>query len=106
MSGELTDFTSVIIEEVDRLHNLVDRLVGALAPGGFLVVKDFFAEGSGMQPEGAVVFGMVMLMFTQGGRTYTLGEMQDMMALAGLHPAEIVHAPDQGYELVVGRRLA
>jgi len=101
-------FLSNIVHGLDEESNqaLVDRLVGALAPGGFLVVKDFFAEGSGMQPEGAVVFGMVMLMFTQGGRTYTLGEMQDMMALAGLHPAEIVHAPDQGYELVVGRRLA
>jgi len=27
--GELTDYTNVIIEEADRLHKLVDRLVGA-----------------------------------------------------------------------------
>ncbi len=27
-SGELTDYTNVIIEEVDRLRNLVDRMVG------------------------------------------------------------------------------
>ncbi len=29
---ELTDFTNVIIEEADRLHNLVDRLVGSRKP--------------------------------------------------------------------------
>lgn len=27
--GDLTDYTNVIIEEADRLHNLVDRLVGS-----------------------------------------------------------------------------
>ncbi len=31
-AGELTDYTSVIIEEADRLHNLVDRLVGTRKP--------------------------------------------------------------------------
>ncbi len=29
---ELTDYTNVIIEEADRLHNLVDRLVGSRKP--------------------------------------------------------------------------
>ncbi|GIT22810.1 MAG: hypothetical protein CM1200mP40_24920 [Gammaproteobacteria bacterium] len=31
-SGELTDYTNVIIEEVDRLRNLVGRLVGSRKP--------------------------------------------------------------------------
>lgn len=31
-SSELTDYTNVIIEEADRLHNLVDRLVGSRKP--------------------------------------------------------------------------
>lgn len=30
--NELTDYTNVIIEEADRLHNLVDRLVGSKKP--------------------------------------------------------------------------
>lgn len=30
--GELTDYTNVIIEEADRLHKLVDRLVGTRKP--------------------------------------------------------------------------
>jgi SAM-dependent methyltransferase len=100
-------FLSNIVHGLDEVANqaLIERLADALAPGGRLVVKDFFAEGSGLQPEGAVVFGMVMLMFTQGGRTYTVGEMQDMLALAGLSPAEVVQVTDQGYDLVVGRRL-
>jgi two-component system, NtrC family, nitrogen regulation sensor histidine kinase GlnL len=31
-TGELIDYTNVIIEEADRLHNLVDRLVGSRKP--------------------------------------------------------------------------
>jgi len=31
-TGELTDYTNVIIEEADRLHNLVDRMVGSRKP--------------------------------------------------------------------------
>lgn len=31
-SNELSDYTNVIIEEADRLHNLVDRLVGSRKP--------------------------------------------------------------------------
>ncbi|MDD9891546.1 MAG: nitrogen regulation protein NR(II) [Gammaproteobacteria bacterium] len=31
-AGELTDYTNVIIEEADRLHNLVDRMVGSRKP--------------------------------------------------------------------------
>ncbi|NKB33379.1 MAG: PAS domain-containing sensor histidine kinase [Pseudomonadales bacterium] len=31
-SGELNDYTNVIIEEADRLHNLVDRMVGSRKP--------------------------------------------------------------------------
>jgi hypothetical protein len=31
--------------------------------------------------------------------------MQDMLALAGLAPEEVVEAPELGYELVVGRKL-
>lgn len=34
-NGELTDYTSVIIEEADRLHKLVDRLVGSRKPMEF-----------------------------------------------------------------------
>lgn len=30
--GELTDYTRVIIEEADRLHNLVDRMMGSRKP--------------------------------------------------------------------------
>lgn len=35
--GEYTDYTNIIIEEADRLHNLVDRLVGSRKP---LDIKD------------------------------------------------------------------
>lgn len=36
---ELKDYTNVIIEEADRLHNLVDRLVGARKPPEFRAVN-------------------------------------------------------------------
>ncbi|MEC7240959.1 MAG: class I SAM-dependent methyltransferase [Myxococcota bacterium] len=91
-------------EEANRA--LLDRLVEVLAPNGRVVVKDFFAQGGGMHPEGAVMFGLVMLMYTTQGRTYTIGEMQDMLTVSGLIPEEVVEAPQLGYELVVGRKPA
>ena len=84
---------------------LLKRLVAALAPNGRIVVKDFFAQGSGFQPEGAVLFGLVMLMYTKEGRTYTIAEMQDLLARSGLAPEQVVEASELGYELVVGRKL-
>ena len=90
----------------DEIADLLNRIGDVLAPGGRVVVKDFFAQGNGLQPEGAVMFGMVMLMFTKSGRTYTVAEMQDMLALAGLAPDGVVESPELGYELIVGRRLA
>ena len=32
VAGELTDYTTVIIEEADRLHNLVDRMINSRKP--------------------------------------------------------------------------
>ena len=99
---------SNIVHGLDATANqaLIERLADHLEPGGRLVIKDMFSEGNGLQPEHGVLFAMMMLMFTQGGRTYSVGEMQDMIALSGLSPAEVVDVPDQGFSLVVGKRLA
>ena len=83
----------------------MNRLVEVLAPDGRVVVKDFFAQGSGIRPESRD-FGLVMLMYTTEGRTYTVAEMQDMFTLSGLIPETIVEAPQLGYELVVAWKLA
>ena len=88
------------------IRELLCRVVDVLEPDGRVVVKDYFSQGSGLHPEGAVMFGLVMLMFTKEGRTYTVGEMRDMLAQAGLVPEEVVESVGLGYELIVGRRLA
>lgn len=90
----------------EEIRGLLKRIVGVLAPNGRIVIKDFFAQGNGLQPERAVIFGLVMLMYTRDGRTYTVAEMQDMLALEGMAPEEVVEATELGYELVVGRKLA
>jgi ubiquinone/menaquinone biosynthesis C-methylase UbiE len=101
-------FLSNIVHGLDEdtILALLKRLVLELKPGGRVVVKDFHTDSSTHQPETAVMFGMVMLMFTKGGRTYSIGEMQDLLALAGLSPNDPVVATDLGYELLSGSLLA
>ena len=82
---------------------LLKRLVAALAPNGRIVVG-FSAQGR-VSARGRCAVWLVMLMYTKEGRTYTIAEMQDLLALSGLAPEQVVEASELGYELVVGRKL-
>ena len=75
-------------------------LARSLNPGGFLVLKDMYLDPRGSDPENAVFFGLTMLMYTREGQTYTVEEMGDFAAQAGLKLDATVHVPDTGYSLL------
>jgi SAM-dependent methyltransferase len=75
-------------------------LARSLNPGGFLVLKDMYLDPRGSDPENAVFFGMTMLMYTREGQTYTVDEMAQFAAQAGLKLDATVHVPDMGYSLL------
>lgn len=63
---------------------LLEKAAQALVPGGRLLVKDFFLDEDRTGPAFAAQFSVNMLVATRGGRSYTRGEMDRMLANAGL----------------------
>jgi len=55
----------------------------ALAPGGTLIVKDFFLEDDRITPNTAALFSVNMLVGTEQGRSYTLSETREMLTEMG-----------------------
>jgi cyclopropane fatty-acyl-phospholipid synthase-like methyltransferase len=84
------DFDIVYISNIihmlspDQTLELLIKATGALAPGGRVLVKDFFLEDSRTGPPFAAQFSVNMLVVTRGGRSYTRGEMDRMFSEAGL----------------------
>lgn len=68
----------------DENRALVARLAAALRPGGFLVVKDMLIDDAGEGPENAALFGLTMLLYTDGGRSYRFDELAGFCRAAGL----------------------
>jgi len=67
----------------DRVRGILSVCRRALAPGGRLVLHDFFLDAEHTRPRRAAVFALHMLVVSRGGRTYSYDEMEEMLAAAG-----------------------
>lgn len=83
-----SNFVHIYPPETNR--RLVRRAAAALAPGGRLVVKDFFLDPDRTTPTGAALFAVNMLVATEGGDAYTVAEVHGWFREAGLEPEETV----------------
>jgi hypothetical protein len=63
---------------------LLTRAAGVLAPGGLLLVKDFFLEDDRTRPAFGARFAINMLVGTAGGKSYTWTETESLLAAIGL----------------------
>jgi hypothetical protein len=52
---------------------LIEKSKRALAPGGTIIIKEFFLEDDRIHPEHAALFSVNMLVGTEHGKSYTLG---------------------------------
>jgi len=84
------------------LAHLHPRLREVIRPGGLLVWKDMFLDDTAIGPESAAVFGIMMLMYTEGGRSYSVQEMERILASAGFESLQHVLVADQRFSLVIG----
>jgi SAM-dependent methyltransferase len=76
---------------------LVRKCCDALAPGGLLVIKDFFVADDYSGSPLALVFALNMLVNTQEGDTYTVKEVGEWTRSAGFKPGRLAHAtPENG----------
>ena len=68
---------------------LLDRLHGALAPGGTLAVLDLFARPAGRRPGGEAFLGLFFHL-TSGGDVLSEAELRRLFAAAGFTPPRAV----------------
>ncbi len=61
---------------------IFDKTYRALAPGGMMIVKDFFLEESRTAPAHGAFFSINMLVATENGRSYTWDETEAMLRQA------------------------
>ncbi len=87
----------------DETRALLRRAVEVLAPGGLLVIKDFYLDPSRTRPAFGARFAVNMLVGTEGGKSYTWQETTDLCTELGLGDVRRLDvAMNSG--LVVGRR--
>jgi SAM-dependent methyltransferase len=60
------------------------RAVAALEPGGMLMVQEFILDNDMAGPLFPALFSLNMLLGTPQGRSYSQGELEDMMTAAGV----------------------
>ncbi len=85
----------------EKNQRLIRRVAEVLAPGGMVVLKDMFLDEFGLWPPGAVHFGLLMLMYTDEGDSYSLTEANAWFEQAGLTPMDPVVF--EGFSLMAAR---
>jgi predicted O-methyltransferase YrrM len=75
-------------ERPDDCRRLIDRAAGALAPGGLMVIHDFFLNAAMDGPLFPSLFALNMLLGTDGGQAYSFEQVQAMLTAAGLRHIE------------------
>ena len=84
-------------------RKLIGRLAQALDPGGRLMVRDRFLQENEVEPRGAVLFSLHMLVSNFRGQCYKVSEVRSWMAAAGLEPGRYRKIGEHT-ELVMGTR--
>jgi predicted O-methyltransferase YrrM len=81
---DLVLFSAIIhINSPEQNLELLRRAAGSLNPGGRLVISDFFLDEDRTSPQGAALFAINMLVNTEAGDTYTVGEVERWLTLSG-----------------------
>lgn len=73
---------------------MLDKAAAALKPGGQVLVQEFVVQVPGHPFAG--LFGLNMLVNTEEGQAYSLEELTDMLARAGLERIEYLGATKEG----------
>lgn len=80
-----TAFLSHILHGLseDDCRRLLEKIFKGLAPGGLLIIQDFFLEKDLARPEFAALFSLNMLLHANGGRSYSAEEVTEWLKKAG-----------------------
>ena len=68
----------------DACLRLIRKAVGALEPGGLIIVHEFILDDTLDGPVFPALFSLNMLLGTESGRAYSEAEIRSMLAAAGV----------------------
>jgi predicted O-methyltransferase YrrM len=71
-------------EGPENCQRIIGKAASALEPGGLLLIHEFILENSKASPLQPALFSLNMLLGTENGRSYSEGEIMEMLARAGV----------------------
>ncbi len=83
---------------------VLKKAVGALNPGGVVIVHDFLLDRSKTSPPTAALFSVHMLVHTEGGRAYSGEEYREMLRAAGCRSVKVLRRVTNDSGIVIGRK--
>ncbi len=104
-SGYDLVFLSAIvhINSPEENRDLLRKTCDSLKPGGRIVIQDFIMEEDRIHPPGGAVFALNMLVNTEGGDTYTEGEIGGWLEAAGCVDISRIET-GQEVSIITGRK--
>ncbi len=87
---------------VEECLSILRKSYNSLAPGGKVVVQEFYLDETRTYPPMGSVFAINMLVNTPKGRSYTVGEMSSWMKKTGL--TEITNKIIDDTVLITGKK--
>ncbi len=67
----------------DECGRIIAKAAACLEPGGMILIHEFILDNDRTAPLFAALFSLNMLLGTHGGRSYTEGELTDMLTVSG-----------------------
>jgi predicted O-methyltransferase YrrM len=97
---------SAIVHQNSPAQNraLYEKCLGALEPGGSLVIRDILMDETHTEPPGGTLFALNMLVATEGGGTYSYEEIRSDLESAGFVDVQLIQRSMWMDGLVSARR--
>lgn len=88
--------------DIPTCVGLLQKVHGALKPGGRVAVLDFVPNEDRVSPPMAAAFSLVMLATTASGDAYTFSQLQGMLHEAGFERVAAHPVPTSPHTVVTG----
>jgi ubiquinone/menaquinone biosynthesis C-methylase UbiE len=97
---------SAIVHQNSREQNrtLFAKVFEALVPGGRLAIRDILMDESRTQPVMGALFAINMLVATEGGGTFTVGELRQDLESAGFAEVTVTRLEEDMNSVLVARK--
>ncbi|MEW6356589.1 MAG: methyltransferase [Planctomycetota bacterium] len=97
-------FSVLHINSPEQNRRLLARTFAALGPGGRVIIQEFLVNDAKTAPPWAAIFGINMLVNTEGGDVYSESEVRAWLGGAGFAACERLEIAELGADLLAARK--